>query len=287
VEEKKVQLEMFIKERLGKEAEAIQEEDDASPNEEAMSAETKERICHGLDEAIKDYEWSRRYPELSEEDRKALRLGQEMLEKEETSAKTKRKKRGLRFYLGLAAVLVMVLAVGVVSLGGPERVIKLVKRAVGEREVVKVNSSEDNLVIVEDEERAYQIIKEEFGVDPVRILWIPNKKIVFNSMELDKFFQIAELNYSYEDEKLIYYINASYRDSSWAIDLDDKVVQEYTIEGEECLFEIKEYISGKTGGKKYSASFQYEGLEYLLIGSIEQDEFEAVINNLYFSPNMR
>ncbi len=286
MEEKKIKVKAFIKEELEREAEEIRQDGELSGGE-AMPAEVKERIRKGLEEQIADYEISRRYPELSEEDRKALRLGHEMLEREKQGAKTPRKKRGVKFYLGLAAVLVMVLAVGIVSIGGPERVVRLVKKAVGEREVEQTDSSEDNLVIVEeDESEAYQEIEKEFNVYPVRIRLLPDEKMRFDFLRFDKEFQVAELSYFYENEKLIYIINASYQTSSWAIDLDDKVVQKYQIDKEGCPIEIKEYEIAESGEEKYSASFQYEGLEYFLLGTMQLEEFELIVNNLYFFPSM-
>ncbi len=287
MEEKRVKVETFIKEELEREAEEIRQE--SALSEEAMPAEAKERIRKGLEEKIEDYELGLRYPELSEEDRKALRLGHEMLEKEKTGVKVVRRKRGMKFYVGLAAVLVMALGVGVVSLGGPERIIRLMKSAVGGREVEQADSSEENLVIVEeDEAKAYQVIKEELGVEPVRIAMVSeDNKLVFDYMEFDKELQIAELNYSFKGEKLIYFVNASYRDTSWAIDMDDNFIEEYQIERKGCPVEIKEYAVEGTEKKKYLVSFQYEGLEYFIFGTMEQEEIEMIINELHFSEKMR
>ncbi len=282
MEEKRVKVETFIKEELEREAEEIRQESVLS--EEAMPAEAKERIRKGLEEKIEDYELGLRYPELSEEDRKALRLGHEMLEKKKTGVKVMRRKRGIKFYVGLAAVFVMVLGVGVVSLGGPERIVRLMKNAVGEREVEQIDSSEENLVIVqEDERKAYQVIKEELGVEPVRIVGsIEDEELLFDHMIFDKELQSAELYYSMKGEKLIYFVNASYRDTSWAIDMDDNLVEEYQLEKEGCPIDIKEYAVEETEKNKCLVSFQYNGLEYFIFGIMEQEEIEMIINKLHF-----
>lgn len=282
MEEKRVQVETFIKEELEREAEEIRQE--SALSEEAMPAEAKERIRKGLEEKIEDYELGLRYPELSEEDRKALRLGHEMLEKKKAGVKVVRRKRGVKFYVGLAAVLVMALAVGVVSLGGPERIVRLMKSAVGGREMEQIDSSEENLVIVEeDEKKAYQVIKEELGVEPVRIFRLTeDNKIVFDYMEFDKELQIAELDYFFDGEKLIYFINASYKDASWAVDMDDNFIKEYEVDRGVCTVEIKEYEVEETEKNKYLVSFQYDGLEYFMFGIMEQGEIETIVNELHF-----
>ena len=52
---------------------------------------------------------------------------------------------------------------------------EMMKRNVGSREVEQVDSNKDNLVIKEEnEEEAYQKIKDELGIEPVRIVDRPN-----------------------------------------------------------------------------------------------------------------
>ena len=49
--------------------------------------------------------------------------------------------------------------------------LQFVKSSVGGRQVSKVNSSDKNKIIEEeDEEKAYDKIGEEFGIEPVRII---------------------------------------------------------------------------------------------------------------------
>ncbi|MEZ3487778.1 MAG: hypothetical protein K1W22_14655, partial [Lachnospiraceae bacterium] len=198
------------------------------------------------------------YAELSEEDWRALELGRKLMEQEVheefrvKALKKKRKKRRL-MYVGAAAVLVMVLGIGVTSMGGAERIIKMVSQMVGGREVQKINSSEDNYVIArESEEEAYQKVKEEFGVEPVRIINTA-ETLEFIKLEFDKEMQMAELFYEYDNESILYLINASYSKTSWGVDLEDEVVEtmEDNING--CKMEIKEYYVSDTKKKKYSA----------------------------------
>ena len=82
-----------------------------------------------------------------------------------------RKRKSLRVYVALAAVMIMVLAVSISSVGDGRSLMKTIKSMVGEREVVKVNSGEDNYVIeVESEEEAYQTIRDELGIIPLPLL---------------------------------------------------------------------------------------------------------------------
>lgn len=291
MEEKKDYMEIFIKEELEREAGEIRRDNAGA---EAVPGEVKMKVRQRLEKEIEDYEWKKKYPELSEGELRALRLGQEMIEKEEAKAKeeesekeakkgTVRKKRGFRFYLGLAAVFVLVFAVSMTSFGGAERVVRFVKSMVGEREVAQVDSSDENLIIVEkDAAEAYQVIRDEFGTEPVKIMISSLEGMYFSIMEFDKMLQLAELSYVYDDKNIGYYISASYRDSSWGMDVEDHAINEYQLQGEKCVIEIKEYETADTKAKRYSASFTYKGLEYFLIGTMKKEEFELILKNMHF-----
>ena len=276
--EKMDKFEEIIKEELERDVALTDEK--MADFEGEMPEGAKERIHAALKAQIEDYEREQRYAQLSEEEREALRLGQEMLEKK----KKVRTRRSRKVYLALAAVLILVVAIGVTSFGGAERIVAFMKSVVGEREVVQVDSSEDNLVIVkEDEEEAYETIKEEFGVEPVRIIARP-ENMLFEKMEFDKKLQLAELCYTCNNNKFVYVLNASYRDSSWGVDVEDVITDKYYIENKECRIEVKEYETPKSSEKRYSASFNYNGVEYFMIGTLPKEEFNLIIEKMVFIP---
>lgn len=278
------QLEQLIKDEFNRaagEEEAVIQKDDSL----SMPEGKKEALYAGIMEKIEGMKQEEMYAGMSEEDKKALEIGRKIMEEEahgETKAKSVRKKKRIRVYIGLAAVLVFVLAVGVTSMGGAERVIQMVTQMVGDREVEKVNSSEDNKVLVnEDEEEAYQRVSEEFGVEPVRILMKP-EDMNFQYIDIDEKLQLAELCYSFRGENIMYFINASYSDTSWGIDVEDGKVDQYVMKRNNCKIEVKEYETAEKSTKRYSASFKYYGLEYYLIGTMNKEEFELIVNNLHF-----
>lgn len=278
------QLEQALKKefyRAAKKEETSILKDDSLDVPEGM----KESLFAGINEKIKVMKQEDLYANMSEEDKKALEIGRRIMEeeaKEEFRVKIVRKKRRFRMYIGLAAALVLAMAVGVTSLGGPERIIRMLTQMVGDREVVQVDSSDDNIVVEENEEAAYQEISDEFGVDPVRILVGP-EGMKFLQVEIDKKFQLAELSYDYNGENVKYIINASFSGTSWGVDIEDEKVEEYFIEKKDCKIRIKEYQTKETLTKRYSADFKYYGLEYFLVGTMSKTEFEFIINNLVFS----
>ncbi len=282
--EKKDLLEEMLNEefaRLAKEEEnAVQKEDIG------MLEEVEGDIYTGIQEKIQEMEREKQkdylYAQLSEEDLRALELGRKIMEREareERDGKIIRKKKRIRMFIGLAAALVMAMGVGV---GGPERVIRMLIQVVGNREVVQYDSNENNLTTVEEsEENAYQEIADKYGIEPVRIV-TELKGMEFENFQFDETIQTAEVCYSYKNEKVIYFINASYRDASWGVDVEDNIVDQYSKDVKGCLINVKEYNIEKINTLQYSANFKYKGIEYFLIGMMSKEEFEGILNNLFF-----
>ncbi|MXP74263.1 hypothetical protein GN277_02135 [Lachnospiraceae bacterium WCA-9-b2] len=225
------------------------------------------------------------YANMSEDDRKALEIGRRVLEKERAQKEGKvvwKKKQIKKVYFGLAAALVLAMAVGVTIMGGPEKIIKMMTQMVGDREIEQVDSSEDNLIIVnEDEEDAYQKVSEEFGIEPVKIIIISDK-MKFISMKYDDSMKTAELCYDYGGEKLLYLINSSYTKESFGFKIEDKVIDKYPIEVYGRKIEIKQYQVSDGEKDRFSASFEEMGLKYFLSGTMNKSEFDFIIENLYF-----
>ncbi|HJH50876.1 DUF4367 domain-containing protein, partial [Merdimonas faecis] len=119
------------------------------------------------------------------------------------------------------------------------------------------------------------------GVEPVKIMNGPKEKN-FDRMEYDSQMQTAEFIYRINDEVFTYLMSASYRESSWGIDVEDTIVEQYEIEVEENSIQIKEYSTRENNVQRMSAQFSHQGVEYFMLGSISKQEFENVIKNLHF-----
>lgn len=288
--EKKDQLKEILKDQLNREAKQIEEEVGLNDNEEIPN-ELKIRMKNALDQKIREREMRSEdmkrtdaYAKLSEEDQEALRLGREMLKNQSEEKKIytmRRKKRNIRRIVALAAVLILVMAVGMTSIGGPERMLQFVKSSVGGRQVSKVNSSDKNKIIEEeDEEKAYDKIGEEFGIEPVRIIW-RLKGMEFIKMELDTDIQVAELDYIRDREKMEFIISASYGKVSLGADNEDEIIDHYYIK-ENVPIEVTEYKTPETETNRYKAEFKYNNLYYCLTGTMTKEEMENILKNLYF-----
>lgn len=291
--EKKDQLKEILKAQLNREAKQIEEEVGLNDNEEIPN-ELKIRMKKALDQKIREREKCSEdmkrmdaYAGLSKEDQEALRLGREMLKNQSEEKKIytmRRKKRNIRRIVALAAVLILVMAVGMTSFGGPERMLQFVKSSIGDRQVSKVNSSDKNKIIEEeDEELAYEKIADEFGIEPVRIIWRPTN-MKFKKMELDPEIQVAELDFQYNGKKVEYFVSASYGEVSWGYDNEDKKIEQYHCKQVKIAdIEVTGYETPETERNRYVAEFEYKKLYYSLSGELTKEEIENILKNLHFS----
>lgn len=289
--EKKDQLKEILKDQLNREAKQIEEEVGLNDNEEIPN-ELKIRMKNALDQKIRDREMRSEdmkrtdaYTGLSEEDQEALRLGREMLKNQSEEKKIytiRRKKRNIRRIVALAAVLILVMAVGMTSIGGPERMLQFMKSSVGGRKVSQVDSSDENKIIEEeDEELAYEKLADEFGIDPVRLIWRP-KGMKFEKMILDTDIQVAEVDYLYKSKRIEYFISASYGEVSWGYDNEDKKINCYYEQVGKADIEVTEYETPETERNRYVAEFEYKKMHYCFSGEMKKEEIENILKNLYF-----
>ena len=292
-----------FKECIAREFEEIaREEEEFLENDTSLVVPegTKEAVLARVREQIRAYEMEQARKEteereeainhLSEEDREALELGRKMLKagigqkdpEEPSEKKIRRKKKPLKMYLALAAVIVCVLAMGITSMGGPERIVRMMTQDVGDREVEKVSTSHKiKMIESEDEEKAYQEIRNKFGTDVVKLsICLNNMK--FDTMNLNEDKQIAEMYYTYNEKTIAYFINMPYRDNSWGVDFEDPIEKEYTKKIEDCSIEVTIYKLKESKKSSCVAKFKYDNIEYLLMGTTTQEEFEKILKSLVF-----
>lgn len=294
-----------FKECIAREFEEIaREEEEFLKNDTSLVVPegTKEAVLARVREQIRAYEMEQARKEaeereeainhLSEEDREALELGRKMLKagigqndpEEASRKKVRRKKKPLKMYLALAAVIVCVLAMGITSMGGPERIVRMVKQNVGDREVEKSSTSHKiKMIEGEDEEKAYQEKGDVFNTDIVKIfVCLPGMS--FDSVEFYEDKQMAELFYLYNKKTIVYCINAPYREESWGIDFEDTVEEEHFENINGCRVKVTKYKIDKEDLPKWVAKFEYNNIEYMLTGTMEKQDFEKILKNLIF-PN--
>ena len=284
------QFKALLEKQMRREAEQIEEELENNPEIAGLSPDdsAKEKLY----EKIEEYERQQAVRRLSPEDQEALRLGWQLQKEkaagEEAAADSKSrsghgKKRFLKRLAGVAAVFVIVAAVGITGVGGPDRVMEVLQQVVGSREMTQVESDDkDTLSSGEsEEEKAYQEIKDKLGIDPVRIA---NNSIglKYNSIEIDNQLGTAVVFYEQDTQIVSYIITCAQNEEVWGFDVEDTFIQEYPYNREEVKILIREYKISETGEQKYTASFNYRDVHYQLTGIMEKGEMEEILNNLHF-----
>lgn len=268
------EMKRFLQEELKKEADQIMREVEADPEVADLTAPSE--IDQKLYEQIKQYKEEHYAPEetLSGEQQELIRLG-----------KIYKRKQKRRKYVVLAAAVMSAFAVGITSFGGPERILHKFNNIMAGRDQMVLNSDDEDVTEakVSTEEEAYQKIKDEFGFDPVRILYLPTgmefqEEILFEEM------QNAQIIYSDNENKVLrYQILMDYKDSSIGLDVEDQLIQKKELEIEKVPIEIKYYKVKNSGETHINAMFEHKDIQYFLSGNnIKEEEFEKILKNLKF-----
>lgn len=296
MKDKKELLEQTIKEDLEKEAQEILKALETS-DADKLSDEKQLELKKKIDKKIEDYEFEKICNELPEEYRDALRAGMELKKQEDSvdsnhkqdeektdgNKKVVRKRKSLRVYVALTAVMTLLLVVGMSTMGDGGGIVETIKSLVGEREVIKANSGDDNKIIeAESEEEAYQKIKENFDLNPVKIIALP-VEAKFSKAIIEEELKIGEFYYQYKGENIVYIISDDQAKNSVGMDREDQVIEQYCIEVQGINIDIKVCQLPETKKKRYFAHFNYQEGEYFLIGVMARNEFEEILKNLYFS----
>ena len=257
---------------------------------EAMSAEPSEEMDRKIYAMIPGHEDAdsedSAMESLSEEDQEALRLGRELQkrrkEKEEEKSRAKRRHHWKRI-TAAAAVLVLVIGIGTTGVGGPKRIVEMVEGTFGGRDASRVNVSKEETKDTKDSEEveSYQLVKDKLGFDPVRIIAI-HKDMTYEYSEIDEDMQMAQFLYECGDTNISYIMSLAYHEELVGADLEDDVTNRYNFEEGKLKAEVTEYELPKSKQKKYSASFEYQGVCYQLTGTTEKSVFEKILKNLHF-----
>lgn len=281
-------LAALLEEQMRKEAEQIEKELEDNPEIAALSPDdsAKEKLY----ERIEEYERQQAVRRLSPEDQEALRLGRQIQKEKAAEEKAaagveagRGKKRFLKRLAGVAAVFVIVAAVGITGVGGPDRVMEVLQQVVGSREMTQVESDDNETLKAGEscEEKAYQEIKDQLGIDPVRFTkQLPYMRFVDMQMDID--LRVADMFYDNDGEIISYIINCSQEDAVWGVDIEDILIQEYNYLIDDVKVLVQEYEIEETGARKYSANFEYKRVYYQLTGIMTKEQMEEILNNLYF-----
>lgn len=282
-----------LKNKIWKQAEEIRRQREAYEN---LSEADKEALRLGKELQLRREEkaWEEFSEELAPESLE-LAAGAEERQPESQSEiqtaqgsqtpKVRVRKRRKKTIVALAVALVAVLGVGMTSFGDGGFVAETVDRILGGRKTTNINSESENTDVTQQEEiteeKVFQEIKDEFGFDPVRLDYKPQKMKYADSL-VDRDLLTTSIYYQYGNSLLTYTMTFAYQDFSFGFDIEDVIVDEYVKTVKNTNIQVTEYRVKDSNEQEFSAEFQYKDISYFLSGVIEKGEFEKILENLHF-----
>lgn len=251
---KKLSLENEMK----KEAEQIEKKvrEDRSLDDIKVSDEMEKELFN----KIQDYEYDKRHK------------------------KVVRKKKKSKLVIGaLAAVLILVCGSVMTSVGSKSYWKVLWERESGDENYNLINVEDMETKESEDidEIEIYKEIAKVMGDYLVRMEYKP-KDMVLKRYIIDKDQRMTVLFYQYGEEVIKYYMSTNSTDSSFGEKTIDQLLDEYEFQNGKHSILVKQYEIKNSDEERYIAEFEYKDIHYQIKGSMEKEEFEKILENLFF-----
>lgn len=251
---KKLSLENEMK----KEAEQIEKKvrEDKSLDDITVSDEMEKELFN----KIQDYEYDKRHK------------------------KVVRKKKKSKFVIGaLAAVLILVCGSVMTSVGSKSYWKTLWNKEAGDETLSYVDVENMETMETEDidELEVDKEITKVMGASLVKMQYKP-EDMVLKRYIIDKEQRMAVLFYQYGEEVIKYYMYTNSTDSSFGEKKVDQLLDEYEFQNGKHSILVKQYEIKDSNEERYIAEFEYKDIHYQIKGNIEKEEFEKILENLFF-----
>ena len=99
---------------------------------------------------------------------------------------------------------------------------------------------------------------------------------------IDKEQRMVVLFYQYRGEVIKYYMYTNSTDSSFGEKTVDQLLDEYEFQNGKHSILVKQYEIKDSDEERYIAEFEYKDIHYQIKGTIEKEEFEKILENLFF-----
>lgn len=251
---KKLSLENEMK----KEAEQIEKKvrEDKSLDDITVSDEMEKELFN----KIQDYEYDKRHK------------------------KVVRKKKKSKLVIGaLAAVLILVCGSVMTSVGSKSYWKTLWNDSNGDEQNNGIDVENMESIETEDinEIEVDKEITKVMGVSLVKMQYKP-EDMVLKRYIIDKEQRMAVLFYQYGEEVIKYYMYTNSTDLSFGEKTVDQLLDEYEFQNGKHSILVKQYEIKNSDKRRYIAEFEYKDIHYQIKGTIEKEEFEKILENLFF-----
>ena len=194
-----------------------------------------------------------------------------------------RRKKKKYIFLALAAVLILVCGSVMTGVGSKSYLKALWDELNGNERTtgIDVEDMESQETEDIDELSVYREVNQRLGIGAVRLGYRP-KLMSLDRYTIDVEQRKAFMLYVYNGEVIRYTIYINDSDSSLGQKELDKLTDEYQIETSNgTVVQVEEYKLNNSK-KRYIGEFEYQGVHYQLMGSIEKEEFEKILKDLKF-----
>lgn len=255
--------------RMKKEAEQLLKEIEKYPELKDLQppADLKERVYAEIERREKKLKES-----LSEEQQELIRMG----------IRYKKQQKNRKF-IAVAVMVILLLSIGMTSLGRAEKVFYRISSMFMNRSRIVVDS--DGIEVIEDysEEEAYARIENILGFGPVRLGYKP-RGTTFKEATTYKDMPGTQIIYETEGKNtIIYWIKPNYLKGSLSQDYEDKLLKETQLQKNNLSISIKEYVV-ENEGKRWLVEFEYmETYNSIYLMNMSGKETEAIVQNLFFN----
>lgn len=219
---------------------------------------------------------------LSEEDRKALEIGRKELERRKRHG-TFRMPGRRRVLVALAAILVLLFAVGITGVGSKSYWKELWQRLVGKQKTTVINVEDMEMQESEDNEQVgyYKEIDETLGIQSIYPWKLPYGTMV-DMVEIDETQRMAKIIYSYNGHNILYAVYVNDMNSSYSEKVEDELTDTFEVQTDKQTITVEEYFIEETKEYRYVSYFEYQGIHYQLMGILDREEFVSILENLYY-----
>lgn len=213
---------------------------------------------------------------LSEEDQKALKLGREMMNKKSHPYRQKL----LKGATGAAVVMLGIFALSMNTEANRNRILAVWNNLVNDELIIDVYNNDSKDPYGHAEQEAYTEIEKELGITPIKFLYVPDE-MEYDTYKVNKQEQKATLFYGYGDVILTVYMYSPQDDMLRNHNFDGKIINTIKTSADNLELEIEE-IENPEGKNSYATGFLYENAYYAVFGEIPLDEFEKIVEEIYF-----
>jgi hypothetical protein len=249
---------------------------------------------------------------LSEEDKEALRLGRELVQKQKEEvhlhevnkeyhkhlnkdiSRNERKHKGVktkvfhmprkkRLILALSAVLILVVGTGITSVGSKSYIKEIWNKVLGIQpmQIMSVKDMETKETVDGDVLTAIKKVSDKLNIATIQFGYVPDG-MALDRLEISEEQKSAYLFYIYNDEIVRFAIYLNDADSLIVQRSEEDFIGEFNVKTQKQTIMVEEFNTQGKGDNRFKANFSVQGVNYQLKGVMKKEEFIKILKNIIY-----